>query len=160
MAKGRKAKKPKVPVKVEWERQPLIEKIVDELVSAHHPHLQRARIIALGRPTGSKKKMAVAKRASRAIQAIYKDAAGLDVHYLIEVGLDHWERLDARGRKILIDHELCHFAGLDDRGRWGMLDHEIEEFRAIVKRYGAYHADLAAFVTEAKQMSLVEADGK
>jgi predicted metallopeptidase len=158
MARRARFKVKKDPVKVEWERMPLIEKIVDDVAADHHPHLKNARIIVLGRPKASKRHAAVARKASRSIQALYKDAAGLDVHYLIEVGLDVWTRYTPEQRRILIDHELCHFLGLDDKGRWAVRpDHDIEEFTEIVKRHGAHHHDLQVFVKEgAKQMSLVE----
>lgn len=153
----RRARQPKKPpVNPEWSRQPLIEKIVDELVAKYHPHLQRATVIVLGKPKASKRAAATARKASRAIVALYKDAAGTDIHYLIEVGLDTWERYTPQDRRILIDHELCHFLGLDEKGKWGMADHDIEEFEVIVGRYGAHHAKLTSFVKAAKQLSLVE----
>ncbi len=157
MARRRAAKPKKEPVNPEWTRQPLIEKIVDDLVAKHHPHLQRAHILVLGKPKAGKRHAAIARKASRAVQALYKDAAGTDVHYLIEVGLDVWEKYTPDARKILIDHELCHFLGLDEKGKWAFEpDHDIEEFEAIVQRHGAYHAKLVSFAKAAKQLSLVE----
>lgn len=147
---------------VAWERQPLIEKLVTELVEKYHAHLTRARIIVLGKPKASKSlgkvNVAKAKRTTPAIQALLKDASGTDVHYLIEVGMDAWAGLSARQRRATIDHELHHFTGLDiddaGRERWGLRGHDVGEFVSVVRRYGAYHADLEVFVAEVRQLKL------
>ena len=153
---------------VEWERQPLIEKQVTELVEKFHAHLTRARIIVLGKPKASKSNgkvnVAKAKRATPAIRALLKDALGVDVHYLIEIGMDEWQggRLSAHQKRATLDHELHHFTGVevDDQGRetWGMRAHDVQEFTAVVRRYGAYHADLEVFVQEIRQLKLPGVD--
>src|SRR6266851_7718699 len=70
----------------EWERREDIEKVVAELVEKWHGHLARARIIVLGKPkagkVGGKVNVAKAKRVTPAIQALLKDASGLDIAYL------------------------------------------------------------------------------
>ena len=147
---------------VEWERQPLIEKLVTELVEKYHAHLVRARIIVLGKPKASKThgkvNVAKAKRATPAIQALLRDASGVDVHYLIEVGMDAWDGQSARQKRAILDHELHHFTGVevDDKGRekWGLCGHDVQEFTAVVRRHGAYHADLEVFVSAIQQLKL------
>ena len=147
---------------IEWERQPLIEKLVTELVEKYHAHLTRARIIVLGKPKASKThgkvNVAKAKRATPAIQALLRDASGVDVHYLIEVGMDAWDGQSARQKRAILDHELHHFTGMevDDKGRekWGLRGHDVQEFAAVVRRHGAYHADLEVFVAAIRQLKL------
>ena len=147
---------------IEWERQPLIEKLVTELVEKYHAHLTRARIIVLGKPKASKThgkvNVAKARRATPAIQALLRDASGVDVHYLIEVGMDAWDGQSARQKRAILDHELHHFTGMevDDKGRekWGLRGHDVQEFTAVVRRHGAYHADLEVFVSAIQQLKL------
>ena len=157
--RGKKPKKAKAPVAFEWARLPLVEKIVDEVVSDHHPHLGRARIIVLGKPKAGKSGLSVvaarARRAPKSLAAVYKDAAGLDVHYLIEIGLDVWDAMRPEQRRILIDHELCHLLGLDDQGRWAIRpDHDVTEFHEIIKRHGDKLPELQGVLRVARQMGL------
>jgi predicted metallopeptidase len=163
MARGKKSreKKPrkaKAPVAVEWERLSLVEKIVDEVVADHHPHLARARIIVLGKPKagtrGQSTVVATASRAPKNVAALYKDASGLDVHYLITIGRSAWDELSAE-QKIVIDHKCCHFLGLDDKGRWALrADHDVEEFHEIIKRHGEKLPALQGVLRIARQMAL------
>jgi hypothetical protein len=41
-------------IKIEWRRMPEVEAIVDELVKKHHRHLERAKIVVLGKPKAGK----------------------------------------------------------------------------------------------------------
>ena len=155
----RTRKKAKAPVAVEWERLPLVEKIVDEVVATHHPHLARARIVCLGKPKagtkGQSTVVATASRAPKNLAALYKDAAGLDVHYLITIGRDAWDGMTKEQQKIIIDHELCHFLGLDDKGRWALRsDHDIQEFHEIIKRHGDKLPALHGVLRVARQLGL------
>ncbi len=155
----KKTRKAKAPVAIEWERLPLVEKIVDEVVAQHHPHLSRARILCLGKPKASVKGqstvVATASRAPKNLAALYKDAAGVDVHYLITIGRGAWDALDQEQKRIVIDHELCHFTGLDDKGRWALRgDHDIQEFHEIIKRHGPKLPALHGVLRVAKQMAL------
>ncbi|HEV8596796.1 MAG TPA: putative metallopeptidase [Candidatus Dormibacteraeota bacterium] len=159
MAKGRKAKKPKVPVKVEWERLLLVEKTIHELVGLVHKHLERAKIVAVGKPRGTKKMccggIAKLTTPSKALRALVKDDIG-DVHYIAVIGLDRWEKLEAEARKRVLDHLLCHAGGRDDdRDVWFLVDHDVEEFTAVIKRHGLDDSPgLRAFVSQAKQLKL------
>lgn len=144
--------------KKEWQRLPLVEEIVRELVTAHHHHLEHATIVVLGKPTasksGGKTNVAKAKRAMPALNALVKDEIG-EVSYIIEVGLDAWDALDQKQRRIILDHELMHFSGLDDEsGTWGLVLHDIECFTAEIQRYGAWNEDLRGFLAAIKQLSL------
>ncbi len=160
-AKDKAKKKSKVTVAVEWERLQSAEKLVAEVVADHHPHLARARIICLAKPKAGKRGesivAATARKAPKNLAALYKDAAGVDVHYLIEIGRDRWDAATAEQKRILIDHELCHFTGLDDRGAWGLRpDHDIEEFHEIIKRHGDKLGELRGVLRAVRQMSMFE----
>lgn len=151
----RKARSEKV--KVEWHRMPEVEAIVQEIVAKDHRHLERAKILVLGKPKasmrGGKVNIAKAKRATEALNALVREELGA-VHYLIEVGVDIWDELDSKKRRIVLDHELCHFTGQDDKGKWQLVGHDVEEFTAIIRRHGAWTVDLELFATEIKQLSL------
>jgi len=153
----RRARKKKELVKVEWRRMLETEPLVDELVKKHHRHLERAKIVILGKPKAGKAhgkvRVATARKAPAGLNALVKDEIG-EVHYIIEIGLDAWDKLTPKGRRIVLDHELCHFAGQDEAGRWGMLGHDVEEFTAILERHGAYRPELEIFVRAAKQLEL------
>lgn len=144
--------------KQEWQRLPLVEEVVRELVKAHHHHLEHATIVVLGKPmaskSGGKTNVAKAKRAMPALNALVKDEIG-EIHYLIEIGLDAWDTLDQQKRRIILDHELMHFGGLDEEtGKWGLVVHDVECFTEEIRRYGAWNEDLRGFLAAIKQLSL------
>jgi hypothetical protein len=154
---ARKAKKEKP--KEEWRRMLEADPVVQDLVHKHHRHLERAKIVVLGKPKadkrGGKVNVAKAKRATPELQALIKELAGEDVHYVILVGLDAWEKLDTKNRRSVLDHELCHFTGQDlDTGKWGMVGHDVEAFTAEIVRHGAWTEELRRFCKEARQLSL------
>jgi hypothetical protein len=154
------AKKKKEPAKVEWERLPLVDKLVQECIDEYeHDHLERAKIICLGKPragrAGKCGDVVKLKTPTKALIASIKHEGGTDVHYVIELGLDRWDRLDAAGRKRELDHALCHAGGLDEKGRWFKLPHDVEEFTAILKRHGLQDSPgMRGFVVHARQMKL------
>src|SRR5918996_1100000 len=104
MAKKAKKEKPKE----EWRRMPEAEAVVADLVQRHHRHLERAKIIVLGKPKagkrGGKVNVGKAKRATPELQALIKEIAGEEVHYVILIGLDAWEKLETKARRIVLDH--------------------------------------------------------
>lgn len=82
--------------------------------------------------------------------------------YLMILCNHYWESVGPREREILVYHELCHaeprrtkdgdLSMDDDTGeiRWGLCGHDVEEFTAVVRRYGAWNADIKSFVEAAK----------
>ena len=168
MAKRAKAKatkkKQEEEVSPDWERLPLLDKLVDELVANHHPHLQRAKIVVLGKPRAGRRGesvvIATAQRAPKNLQALYKDASGADLHYLIVLGRDRWESLRADQKKIEIDRALCAFSGLDDKGKWGIALPDVVEYREIVKRYGDKLPELHGVLRVVRQMSMFSAEAE
>jgi len=152
MARRKVSKKPAATI--EWERLYVVEKLVEDLVDAHHAHLARAKILVLGKPKatrrGDRVSIAHGRRVTPAVQALLKDQIG-DAHYLVEVGRDAWEALGQDRRRITIDRELCKFIGQDDKGRWATRDYDVKEFTAIIGRYGLCDASTELFAQEAKK---------
>jgi len=142
---------------MDWERLQLVEKIVDEIVAEHHPHLARAKIVVLGKPKagkrGGKVNVAKASKAAAALNALVKDEIG-EVHYQIAIGLDGWDKLSPKQRRIVLDHELMHFAGQDEAGKWVLVGHDVEAFTAEIRRHGAWTLELEIFCREAQQLAL------
>lgn len=160
MARRRSAR-PKVE-KVTWERLLLVEKALAELVELAHPNLERAKIVAIGKPgrAGDSRCHGIVKLRvpSSAEKAMVRDDLG-DVAYVVEVRTAPYEKLDAAQRKRRLDHALCHAFGLDERERWVKVGHDVEEFKAVLERHGAPD-DNPEFVPMAKQMSLFAGKGK
>src|SRR5437879_777305 len=127
---AKRAKKPKAE-KVDWRRMPELDPIIDELVRKHHKHLERAKILALGKPKASKRwgrlVVATAKRASDALNALVRDEVG-DIAYVIEIGLDVWDSMDMKKRRIELDRALMYFSGRNDKDRWTMRRPDVEAF--------------------------------
>jgi hypothetical protein len=155
MARRRGPKKEKPP-KVEWERVLLVEKALAELVHQAHPNLERAKIVAIGKPgkAGESRCHGIVKLRvlSSAEKAMVKEDLG-DVAYVVEVRTAPYETLSAEQKKRRLDHALCHAFGQDERGRWIRTGHDVEEFKAILERHGAPD-DNPQFMPVAKQMAL------
>jgi hypothetical protein len=162
MAKRRAFKKPKPPKPdPEWTRLPLIEKLAQELIAQHHQHLERAKIVVLGKPKagkrGEKVVDAVGVRPSKALQALWKESAGEDLHYVIVIGRTEWDAMTPARRRIVLDSILNKFIGLDEKGRWTLRkDYDVEVDLPILRRYGAHTVELELLAKEAKQMGLFE----
>ena len=150
------------PQAKEWRRMPELDPLVADLVGKHHPHLERAHIVCVGKPKAGKKGNRYNVAKFRKVTALYRTLSlpnvwlgdHEQVDYLIEIGLDQWERLEARQRRIVLDHELCHGAGQDENGKWTVVGHDLEEFRSIVRRYGKWSPDVELFVDAVAQTTL------
>jgi hypothetical protein len=162
MAKPKRAKPPKPPKPApEWERMPLIEKLAQELIGQYHQHLERAKFVVLGKPKagkrGEKTVQAAGMRASKALQALWKEGAGEDLHYVILIGRPEWDAMKPERRRIVLDAILNKFTGLDEKGDWGLRkDFDVEVDLPILRRYGAHTVELELLAKEAKQMGLFE----
>ncbi len=143
--------------KKDWRRMLEADPLVQDLVKKFHQALERAKIIVLGKPKAGKKHgrlvYATAHRVSEAMAVLFKEVAGEDVHYYILVGLDAWEHLDTKHRRIVLDRALCHFAGQDGE-KWIMRGPDVEEFTAILQRHGAWSPELVIFCKAAQQLDL------
>jgi len=82
--------------------------------------------------------------------------------FVITLAKDLWGELEKRGDKTfqvaVLDHELAHVGVVvneetgepkrdpdSDLVRLRLVRHDVEEFESIIRRYGAYAADLRAF---------------
>lgn len=82
--------------------------------------------------------------------------------FLVILDRDYWTSCTDREREILMFHELSHVEQkLDkwgapridrDTGKpvFGLVGHDVEEFTAVVRRYGAWNPELAAFIEAAR----------
>lgn len=111
--------------------------IAAALIPAFHQHLVNLKVCYLFREKISEK-LGVAMRASGKLAHF----TGFD--FVIEFNWSAWLQLSSTQRIALVDHELCHCV-LDDDGYPAMRKHDVEEFGDIVKRYGLWRPDLAAF---------------
>jgi hypothetical protein len=84
--------------------------------------------------------------------------------FLIILDHNYWFGSSPLLREILVYHELTHcihkkdafgdpLYDENDRPRWGLRGHDVEEFTAVVRRYGAWNADLDAFIAAAQAHS-------
>lgn len=85
--------------------------------------------------------------------------------FLIVLDRQYWFDSTPLQREILVYHELTHcihkkdlfgdpLYDENDRPRWGLRGHDVEEFTAVVRRYGAWNADLESFLAAAKTHAL------
>lgn len=141
-----------------WARRPDVESIIEFCVGRWHKHLERANIVALGRPKPGKRHgsdvWAHIKRASPMDRVLYSDD-GEGIDYVLVVAVSVWDRLPNEGRVALIDHELCHATGYDaETETWGIRGHDIEEFGQVIERHGAWTEARRAFIETAQRVKL------
>lgn len=94
-------------------------------------------------------------------EQLLEDTLGYYPDFLIILNGDWWEEATPREREVLAFHELLHAGWAKDQ--YGapkvsrstgkpvpcIVPHSIEEFTAVVRRYGAWKADLAEFIAAA-----------
>jgi hypothetical protein len=85
--------------------------------------------------------------------------------FLIVLDRAFWNEADALEREILMFHEMMHAGQKVDRygtpmfskdsglPLWCINGHDVEEFTETVRRYGAYSADIQAFIAAAGEQS-------
>lgn len=82
----------------------------------------------------------------------------IECDFLIEVAQDKWNELEAHQRTALVDHLLERCTGEEDEKtgnmRWKLREPDVQEFASILDRYGAWHTQLAGFVSVAKRVNL------
>jgi hypothetical protein len=159
-----KERKPKQPKKVSYEilqTESLVGHpmyvLLEDLVVAYHPELERARI-ALAWCTSWKPDVDGRVTLGKCKKASDLDRELAAYDFVILLRKSFWldPRVSDAQRRALLDHELCHAAlkyddaGApveDERGRlvYRTRKHDIEEFTDIVTRYGTWTADLERF---------------
>ena len=76
---------------------------------------------------------------------VWRHLAGVEA--VIVIRRWFWERFDERQRGAVLMHELLHLDPIAP-GKLRVKEHSIEEFAAVMRRYGAYLPDRAAFINE------------
>jgi hypothetical protein len=130
--------------------------IAGGLIPNYHPELATARI----------QYVFVSEASSKGGQELLgrvKKLAGflewsLESDYVIEVAQDKWTSLEQHQRTALVDHLLERCTGEEDEKtgemRWKVREPNVQEFDTILDRHGAWHPQLAGFVSIAKRVNL------
>lgn len=146
-----------------------------ELIEEHHPHLLGVRVefVFMDKTPRAKGKdvWGRAKKIS-GLSAFLADEHGLREDYdpenpqeffVVEVSEEVWERLTAKGRRALVDHELSHLdIAHDDDGnvKLAVVGHDITEFEGVLRRHGLWNETVEDFVKAgAEQLTLEGGEG-
>lgn len=128
----------------------------DQLIAKHHPNLKLIKIGYMYREEASVSDGRVT--AGMAIRCDDRNWALHKTDALVEIAKDVWDDASPEFREALMDHELKHIDIRFDEDGSPIMDeatgrfkvylrhHDIEEFADILKRYGAYHDSLRAFL--------------
>lgn len=73
---------------------------------------------------------------------LYHGLSGFDA--VVEVHAWAWSPLSAEQQEALIAHQLCH-GSMSEKGTLRVERHDLEEFRFVVREYGAWQPDIAEF---------------
>lgn len=121
---------------VTWEKvSPAVLSLANEIIYEHHPWLVEFRIGFVFRSEGFKKEGKLVIGNTSKVSP--KFTPHLNLHFLIWLAANEWDRMTEIQRRALIDHELCH---ISREGK--LVSHDIEEFGAILQRYGLWKSDL------------------
>jgi len=145
---------------------PEVQEVAAKLISneAHFSHLAEARISYLFRQEPWTSKGCIVMGKAYAMDERARHNTDLDLQIVINQQV--WECADETQREALVAHELCHFEkDIDNQGRprYALVNHDLEEFRYMVKCYGAWDDSLRKFLDayqageeERHQLSLFE----
>ena len=162
MARTRKTPKPKLPAheRIDRKADPCkVYPLLDDLVAAHRPDLEEAKIAVAWR-YGLKRNKDGQLVLGKCKKAGDLDKQFHDFDFVILLNSEAWKTLSEVQRRALMHHELEHAAVSEDqngnpkrdaRGRlmYRVRKHDLEEFRSIVKEYGCYKSDIEEFVRTA-----------
>lgn len=140
----------------EWsEADSSVVHMIMRLVEDYHPDLRAAKIGVIFRSEPSKSQGNEVWAKAEKVNAKWRSLLGVsgldELHFLIWIAKDVWERIDARMREALLDHELQHCYLVGDEPK--MRGHDFEEFRCIVERRGLWNHGLFG-AKEAFQLAL------
>ena len=124
---------------VYWEE--VTQEVLDlagEIIAAHHPHLEDAKVGFVFRSEASKSGDKIVLGQAAKVSA--KLRPHLDLDFIIWLAEDEWQHLEPIQKRALVDHELCHCDWHDGRPR--MRHHDVEEFYVILIRYGLWTDNL------------------
>lgn len=133
-----------------------IEAIAKPLIPPYHPELATARIKYVFVDKASKK-------GGRPVFGKAKKISGIseyliEADFVIEVALDEWNSMPEEQRTALVDHLLERCTGEEDEKTgdmgWLVREPDVQEFTSILRRHGAWNADLTTFATVAKAIDI------
>lgn len=114
------------------------EDIAQSLITEHHKHLQKARIIWLKTSAGQSK--------ARATNALMRHLAGKDVEgitadfVVVVTDQDWYSRKGTGAREALVDTLLCSMTRQNNadtgKDRWAIAKPDVSLYLAVVKRHG------------------------
>jgi len=136
-----------------------VEAIAKTLLPTYHAELATARILYMFVDTGSQEN-------GRPVYGKVKKVSGpfeflLEKDFIIEVALDSWNELDEDHRQALVDHLLERCLGEEDEKsggamKWSVRKPDVQEFATILRRHGAWTAQLESMVSVAQELDLDE----
>ncbi len=135
-----------------------VENIAKQIIPTYHPHLATARIMYISVDKGSMK-------AGRPVYGKVRKLSGpleflLKADFLMEVAQDHFNELSDEQRSAAVDHLLERCNGTEEEGTgemiWSTREPDVQEFPTILRRHGAWNADLEGFVSVAKSLGIDE----
>lgn len=157
-----------------YERSNEIEKMARGIIKQHHPDLASKNIVYVfqekkEKETGeSKAQMRKGKPVFADIKVIgglnaflvsgeaRTDENGPTPFAVMIVSKHAWNSLKPEYREAMIDEQLCRVDYDIETGRPSIIAYDVNAFSLNVRRYGAWHNDLATFLKVAKQYPLFE----
>lgn len=139
----------------EWTDAEEVETIANGLIGNYHAELAEARIWYVFVTQASKKGGVELFGRVKKVSGFNEWA--LERDFIIEVALDKWNPLDPAARTALVDHLLERCTGEEQEDgsfKWKIREPDVQEFASILVRHGAWHAQLAGFVTVAQRVNL------
>lgn len=134
---------------------PEVVEIAQELIGQYHESLTEANIALLFRDeapvSGGKVTLGQAKK----VPPDQKLLMTIPYDFIIWFAADWWDRLEARQRLAMIDHELQH-CYMDSEGNASLAKHDIEEFNCILERHGFWWPGAEVTAQAVSQMPLLE----
>jgi len=151
-----------------------IEKMARGIIKQHHPDLTSKNIVYVfqARKDKGTGEAQAQMRKGKPILADVKIVGGLNAFlvsgeartdengptpFVVMIVSKHaWNLLKPEQRQAMIDEQLCRVDYDIETGRPALLAYDVNAFSLNVKRYGAWHNDLATFLKVAKQHPLFE----
>jgi hypothetical protein len=126
------------------------------MLPTFHPELATARIkyilVDKGSQKGGRPVFGKCRRISGALEYL------LELDFLVEVSGDIWNELSVEQRQSLVDHLLERCTGEEDENTgemvWKLREPDVQEFATILRRRGAWTAELTEFVSVAKTLDV------
>lgn len=133
------------------------ERIAEELISLHHPHLASAKFLFCCRNKAQ-------KQGGKQVPGYIKKASPLERHlshkwlkhdedsadFIMVIALDVWNDFDPKKRTALIDHLLTRCVADENEAtgemKFSMRPPEVQEFPEVVSRNGLWNEGIISLV--------------